>query len=70
MEANDTYVVDLHRGWGEYDGHKIDLNWIITVKIENGKIVEAYNYIADQHQVDDFFWKVYPLKPIPERLEE
>jgi hypothetical protein len=26
------------------------------------------NFCADQHQADRFFWKLYPLKPIPARL--
>jgi hypothetical protein len=25
-------------------------------------------YTADQHGVDDFFWKASALKPIPDRL--
>ena len=35
---------------------------------EAGKIQEVTNFCADQHLADLFFWKVYPLKPIPARL--
>jgi hypothetical protein len=36
--------------------------------IRDGKIAHVQVYTADQHGVDDFFWKANPLKPIPDRL--
>jgi len=70
LEANDKYVIDMHRGWSEYQGLKLDLPWCLVFKIENGKIVEAQNFVADQHAADAFFNAVYKLKPLPDRLAE
>jgi hypothetical protein len=30
--------------------------------------VEAINFAGDQHAADAFFWRVYPLADIPDRL--
>lgn len=59
LEANDNYVVDMHRGWGEAKGHKIDQRWCLVFKIKDGKIVEAQNFPGDQHEADAFFNAVY-----------
>lgn len=66
--GDDNYVVDYHRGYGEYGNVKLDILWCLAYKIENGKIIEATDLSADQHAADIFFWSVYPLKPIPDRL--
>ncbi len=68
--ANDKYVVDIHRGWSNADGHpNVDTIWALVFRIEDGKIIEATNLSADQHAADSFFWSFYKLAPIPERLE-
>jgi ketosteroid isomerase-like protein len=67
LEANDEWVVDLHRGWSEA-GPGLDQMWALAFRIRDGKIAEAVNYPGDQHAADAFFWAVYPLKPLPERL--
>ena len=69
LAANEDYVIDCHRGWGEYGEHKIDMNWVLLFKIEEGKIRNVQNFAGDQHTADAFFWSVYELKPIPERLK-
>ena len=68
LEANDDYVIDCHRGWGQYGGHKLDMNWVLFYRLKNGKIVSLQNFPGNQHAADDFFWKVYKLKEIPDRL--
>jgi hypothetical protein len=69
LGGNDSYVVDVHRGWSNLEqGENIDQLWALLFRVENGRIVEATNFLTDQHAADAFFWSVYPLKPIPERL--
>ena len=36
--------------------------------IKDGKIAKVQVYTADQHGVDRYFWAMYDLKPIPDRL--
>jgi uncharacterized protein len=67
LEANDEWVVDLHRGWSEA-GPGIDMMWALAFRVRDGTIVKAVNYPGDQHAADRFFWAMYPLKPIPDRL--
>jgi ketosteroid isomerase-like protein len=67
LEANDEWVVDLHRGWSE-TGPGLDQTWALAFRIRDGKIAEAVNYPGDQHAADAFFWAVYRLKPLPDRL--
>ncbi|MBP0723745.1 nuclear transport factor 2 family protein [Bacillus sp. RG28] len=71
LSASEDHVVDVHRGWGEYGEHQVDMNWVLTYKIENGRIKEVHNFAADQHAADLFFWNVWgtELKPVPERLK-
>jgi uncharacterized protein len=46
----------------------IDELWGLLFRIQNGRIVEAVNFPGNQHAADAFFWRVYQLKPIPQRL--
>jgi len=69
LQANNEYAIDCHREWADYNGHKIDMNWVLLYKIKNGKILSIQNFPADQYSVDNFFWKVYKLKNIPYRLD-
>jgi hypothetical protein len=71
LSASENHVVDVHRGWGEYGEHKVDMNWVLMYRIENGRIKEVQNFAADQHAADLFFWNVWgeELKPVPERLK-
>lgn len=69
--ADETYVVDIHRGWSNADGKpNVDTTWALVYRIENGKIVEATNLSADQDAANTFFWSQYKLAPVPERLAQ
>lgn len=68
LGGNDSYVVDVHRGWSNLERDNIDQLWALLFRIEGDRIVEAVNFPSDQHVADAFFWRVYPLKPIPDRL--
>ncbi len=69
VASNSDYVIDCHRGWGSHNGRTIDMTWVLLYKIEDGKIIKIQTYPEDQYAMDDFFWSVYNLKPIPDRLE-
>lgn len=70
LSTSGEYVVDVHRGWGEFEEAKVDMNWVLAYRVENGRIVWVQNFAADQHAADLFFWRVWgeQLKPIPGRL--
>lgn len=68
LEGNEDHVIDCHRGWAKVGDHKLDMNWVLLYTIENGKIKSMQNFPGDQQAADDFFWKVYKLKQIPDRL--
>ncbi|WP_406609457.1 nuclear transport factor 2 family protein [Agarivorans sp. JK6] len=57
LAANDTYVIDAHRGWSSTANDNIDLNWILLYQIENGKIKRVQNFSGDVYQSDRFFNK-------------
>ncbi|MBI5648461.1 MAG: nuclear transport factor 2 family protein [Ignavibacteriae bacterium] len=75
----DDTVVEVHRGAGsakvtDASGKtsEVVLNALNCThyKIVNGRIAKVQVYISDQHTVDNFFWAVYSLKPIPGRLAD
>lgn len=68
LGGNDEYVVGCHRGYGAANNAKLDILWCLVFRIQNGKIAEVTNFAGDQHAADAFFWSVYQLKPIPDRL--
>lgn len=68
LGGNDAYVVDVHRGWSNLERDNIDQLWALLFRIQDGRVVEAVNFPSDQHAADAFFWRVYALKPIPDRL--
>ena len=70
LSANKDYVIDCHRGYGEYDGKKIDINWVLLYQVEDGKIRKVQNFAGDQHEADAFFLHTWKLKPIPDRVQE
>jgi ketosteroid isomerase-like protein len=65
--VTDDYVLDFHRGWSAA-GARLDTTWCLAFRFAGGRIQEVTNLCADQHAADAFFWSVYRLKPIPERL--
>ena len=60
MGVNEHYVIDCHHNWSTLTG---ELNFramsCLLWKIEDGKIVEVYNFPQDQHQTDAFFQTIY-----------
>ncbi|WP_217352178.1 nuclear transport factor 2 family protein [Ruegeria sp. HKCCA5763] len=67
--ADETHVVDIHRGWSNADVKpNVDTTWALVYRIEDGKIVEATNLSADQDSANTFFWSQYNLAPLPDRL--
>lgn len=56
MGVSDQYVIDCHRNWSNLECvANLDNMSCLLWKIENGKIVEVYNFPEDQHKVDAFF---------------
>ncbi|MEU4704625.1 nuclear transport factor 2 family protein [Nonomuraea dietziae] len=69
LEANDEYVVDVHRGWTTKGRGKVDTTWALVWHFNSsGKVDRVVNLTADQHQMDAFMWANYRLAPLPERL--
>jgi uncharacterized protein len=70
IAAEGDYVVDVHRGWAAYDNASLDMHWVLTYRIEQGRIKEVENFAADQHAADAFFWRVWgdELAPLPARM--
>nr|CEL21352.1 hypothetical protein [Kibdelosporangium sp. MJ126-NF4]CTQ96081.1 hypothetical protein [Kibdelosporangium sp. MJ126-NF4] len=67
LAANGDWVVDMHRGWSTAPAG-LDITWVLAFRVRGRKIAEAVNFAADQHAADAFFWRQYPLAPIPQRL--
>jgi len=61
-------VVEVHRGQGKSGNAVLDALNCTHYHIRDGKIDRVQVYISDQYAVDTFFWSVFSLKPIPERL--
>ena len=55
LAANDTYVIDAHRGFSNVDGENIDINWVLLYQIEDGKIKRVQNFSGDLYRSDAFF---------------
>jgi uncharacterized protein len=69
LEAQGEYAVDYHRGWAQAGAQQLETDWVMVYNVRNGLIRSMRNFPGDQHAVDDFFWSVYRLRPLPERLE-
>lgn len=68
LGGNDSYVVDVHRGFSNMERNNLDQLFALLFHIQSNRVVEVVNFPSDQHAADAFFWRVYPLKPIPQRL--
>ncbi len=55
LAANDTYVIDAHRGWSTKADTNIDLNWVLIYQIEDGRIKRVQNFSGDLYRSDEFF---------------
>ena len=72
-------VVEVHRGRGtttvrdaQGNESQVTLNALNCThyQIRDGRIARVQVYMSDQHAADNFFWAVYALKPIPDRLAD
>lgn len=68
LAADGDWVIDLHRGWSTAP-EGLDITWALAFRIRARRIVEAINFAVDQHAADQYFWRVYRLAPIPDRLD-
>jgi hypothetical protein len=65
----DDQVVEKHTGHGKLtNGEEIIFPTCSHYTIKDGKISKVQVYTGDQHGVDRYFWAMYDLKPIPDRL--
>ncbi len=64
----DDRVVETHSGHGTVEGQEYLFPTCSVYTIRDGRIANVQVYTADQHGVDDYFWRANALKPIPERL--
>jgi ketosteroid isomerase-like protein len=65
----DDQVVEKHTGHGKLtNGEEIIFPTCSHYTIKDGKIAKVQVYTGDQHGVDRYFWAMYELKPIPDRL--
>lgn len=71
LEASDEYVVDIHRGYSTEGKGKVDTYWALIWHFDSqGKVDRVFNLSGDQHQMDQFIWDNFSLKPLPDRLAE
>jgi ketosteroid isomerase-like protein len=69
LEADNEYVVDIHRGWTTNGIGKVDTLWALVWHFNpDGKVDRVHNLSGDQHQMDMFVWANCPLAPLPRRL--
>jgi ketosteroid isomerase-like protein len=53
--ANDSRAVALFRGHGERDGRQLDNPTCLSMRLENGQVVEVWEYVWDLYAVDEFW---------------
>jgi ketosteroid isomerase-like protein len=69
VEANEEYVVDIHRGYSTEGVGKVDTMWALVWHFNGeGKVDKVFNLCGDQHQMDAFVWSNFDLAPLPGRL--
>jgi ketosteroid isomerase-like protein len=64
----DDTVVEVHRGHGTAGNATLDALNCTHYHVRGGRIADVQVYMSDQYAADNFFWEVYGLAPIPERL--
>jgi hypothetical protein len=67
-ELDDGTVVEKHMGHGTSQGVDYLFPTCTTYGIKDGKIHNVQVHTADQHSVDRYFWQMFDLKPVPDRL--
>jgi ketosteroid isomerase-like protein len=71
LGANESYVVDIHRGWSTQGVGKVDTTWALVWHFNaEGKVDRVVNLSGDQHQMDAFIWANFALAPLPDRLAD
>ncbi|MGF6884620.1 ketosteroid isomerase-like protein [Nocardia sp. GAS34] len=69
LEANEEYVVDIHRGYSTEGDGKVDTLWALVWHFNSeGKVDRVDNLCLDQHQMDTYIWNNFTLAPLPTRL--
>lgn len=53
--ANDTHAVAFFRGHGERNGKHLDNPTCLRMRLENGQVVEVWEFVWDLFAVDDFW---------------
>ena len=53
--ANDAWAVALFRGHGTRDGKTLDNPTCLKMRIDQGQIVEVWEFVWDLYAVDDFW---------------
>ena len=53
--ANEARAVALFRGHGERDGKALDNPTCLSLRLENGQVVEVWEFVWDLYAVDDFW---------------
>jgi len=53
--ANDRRAVALFRGSGARNGRALDNPTCLHMRIEDGRVVELWEFVWDLHHVDDFW---------------
>ncbi|MGF1661907.1 MAG: nuclear transport factor 2 family protein [Kineosporiaceae bacterium] len=67
-ELENGTVIERHLGHGSVDGVHYTFPTATAYDVVDGRMVSVQVHTADQHSVDRFFWTVFGLKPVPERL--
>ena len=53
--ANESRAVALFRGHGEREGRKLDNPTCLHLRLEEGRVVEVWEFVWDLYAVDDFW---------------
>lgn len=53
--AGDEYVVALFRGQGQRNGKTLDNPTCLRMRVEDGQVVEVWEFVWDLYHVDDFW---------------
>lgn len=64
----DDTVVEVHRGHGTSGGATLDALNCTHYRVRGDRIAEVQVFMSDQYGADNFFWEVYDLASIPQRL--
>ncbi|MTE15181.1 nuclear transport factor 2 family protein [Nocardia aurantiaca] len=71
LEANDEYVVDVHRGYSTGGEGKVDTLWALVWHFTaDGKVDRVVDLCLDQHQMDTYIRQNFTLAPLPTRLAD